>query len=261
MQRMNGKLCVVTGAARGIGLAIVEAFLAEGARVVMTDIDLPVLATQARRLGAPHHRLDVAEEADWTALARAWPAIDVLVNNAGIIGFENGAAPQDPLEGSLADWRRVMAVNLDGCFLGCRYALAAMAERGEGSIINLSSRSGLVGVPGAAAYAASKAGVRNHTKSVALYAAGRGWRVRCNSIHPGAILTPMWASMLGEGPGREARMGEFVADTPLHRFGRAEEVAALAVLLASDEAPYITGGEFTVDGGLTAGAAAPPGRS
>nr|MCU0627334.1 SDR family oxidoreductase [Gemmatimonadaceae bacterium] len=132
---------------------------------------------------------------------------------------------------------------------------------GTGSIINISSRSGVVGIPAAAAYASSKAAVRNHTKSVALYCAQQGWTIRCNSVHPAAILTPMWEPMLGEGAAREAAMRAFVADTPLARFGRPEEVAAVCVLLASDEATYVTGAEFTIDGGILAGSAGAPGRT
>ena len=133
-----------------------------------------------------------------------------------------------------------------------------MRARGAGSIINISSRSGLVGIPAAAAYASSKAAVRNHTKSVALYCAEQGLNIRCNSIHPAAILTPMWEPMLGTGPDRKARMAAFVADTPLRRFGDPDEVAALAVMLASDEASYMTGAELNIDGGLLAGSAAAP---
>jgi NAD(P)-dependent dehydrogenase (short-subunit alcohol dehydrogenase family) len=136
-----------------------------------------------------------------------------------------------------------------------------MRARGHGSIVNVSSRSGLVGIPGAAAYASSKAAIRNHTKTVALYCAGLGLDIRCNSIHPAAILTPMWEPMLGQGPDRTARMAAFVADTPLKRFGTPEEVAAVAVLLASDEAAYMTGTELNIDGGLLAGSAAAPARS
>ena len=117
----------------------------------------------------------------------------------------------------------------------------------------------LVGIPGAAAYASSKAGVRNHSKSVALWCAQQGWRIRCNSLHPAAILTEMWEPVLGQGPDRAQRMAAFVADTPLRRFGTVEEVAALAVMLASDETGYVTGAEFTIDGGLLAGSAASPG--
>ena len=134
-----------------------------------------------------------------------------------------------------------------------------MRPTGTGSIINMSSRSGLVGIPGAAAYASSKAAVRNHTKTVALWCAQQGLKIRCNSLHPAAILTPIWEPMLGEGAAREASMAALVADTPLRRFGTVEEVAAVAVLLASDEASYITGAEFNIDGGLLAGSAAIPG--
>ncbi len=259
MQRLTDKTCVVTGGARGIGRAIAARFRDEGAAVILTDIDVPAGQAAADAIGARFLALDVAEEADWARLAERVPAADVVVNNAGITGFEQGAGPHDPEHASLADWRAVHRVNLDGTFLGCRYALAAMKTAGAGSIINISSRSGLVGIPGAAAYASSKAAVRNHSKTVALYAAQQGWRIRCNSIHPAAILTPMWEPMLGDGPDREARMAALVADTPLKRFGQAEEVAAIAAMLASDEATYVTGAEFTIDGGLLAGSAASPG--
>jgi NAD(P)-dependent dehydrogenase (short-subunit alcohol dehydrogenase family) len=131
-------------------------------------------------------------------------------------------------------------------------------KTGSGSIINMSSRSGIVGISGAAAYASSKAAIRNHTKTVALYCAEQGLNIRCNSIHPAAILTPMWEPLLGDGADRETRMAAFVSDTPLKRFGTVEEVAALAVLLASDEATYMTGTELHIDGGILAGSAAAP---
>lgn len=259
MSRLNGAVCVVTGGARGIGHAICAAFVAEGADVLLTDIDTSAGEEAARALGCDFMRLDAASEADWAALEERLPAADVVVNNAGITGFEDGMRPHDPENAALEDWRAVHAVNTDGTFLGCRYALRAMRAAGTGSIINISSRSGLVGIPGAAAYAASKAAIRNHSKSVALYAAQQGWAVRCNSIHPAAIMTPMWEPMLGEAADREANMAALVADTPLKRFGTAEEVASLAVYLASDDSAYMTGGELTVDGGLLAGSAASPG--
>ncbi len=258
MPRLAGKLCIVTGAGRGIGAAIARAFAAEGAEILVTDKAIERAEAVAGDIGATAFRLDVASEEDWKALARVQPTCDVLVNNAGVTGFEEAGGPQDPEHVSLTDWRAVHAVNLDGTFLGCRYAIRAMREKGAGSIINLSSRSGMVGIPAAAAYASSKAAVRNHTKSVALYCAEQGLKIRCNSIHPGAVLTPLWEPMLGEGAEREARMAAFVADTPLRRFGTPGEVAALAVLLASDEAAYMTGAELTIDGGLLAGTAAAP---
>lgn len=259
MTRLNGKLGVVTGGARGIGRAVCEAFVHEGAEVILTDVDVDAGQAAARAIGCRFQKLDVTEEADWDSLARIAPAIDVMVNNAGITGFEDSTGPHDPEHASLAEWRRVNAVNMEGTFLGCRYAIGAMKAKGTGSIINMSSRSGVVGIPGAAAYAASKAAIRNHSKSVALYCAQHGWRIRCNSVQPAAILTPMWEALLGDGPDREARLAAMVRDTPLQRFGTVEEVAALCVYLASDESGYMTGSELTLDGGLLAGSAASPG--
>lgn len=259
MGKLDSRTCIVTGAARGIGRGICESFVREGARVLLTDIDESEGARAAADLGCEFIALDVQEEKHWLALEETHPRVDVVVNNAGITGFEDGPALHDPENTSLEEWHKVHAVNTDGTFLGCRYALRAMRESGKGSIINISSRSGLVGIPGAAAYAASKAAIRNHTKSVALYAAQQGWQVRCNSVHPAAILTDIWEPMLGDGPDREEKMAALVADTPLKRFGTVEEVAELVLYLASDASGYMTGSELTLDGGLLAGSAASPG--
>jgi NAD(P)-dependent dehydrogenase (short-subunit alcohol dehydrogenase family) len=265
LTRLNGKIALITGAARGIGEAIARAFVQEGAHVYLTDIATDAGEAVARNLGtrAMFRRMDVREEQDWARVTAdavlSHGRLDVVVNNAGITGFENGFVAHDPEHASLDDWRAVHRTNLDGVFLGCKYAIRAMRPTNTGSIINISSRSGLVGIPGAAAYASSKAAVRNHTKTVALWCAQQGLAIRCNSIHPAAILTPMWEPMLGSGAERETRMAALVKDTPLHRFGKPEEVAALATLLASDEAPYITGAEMNIDGGLLAGSAAVPG--
>ncbi|WP_341197727.1 SDR family oxidoreductase [Hyphomonas chukchiensis] len=259
MQRLENKTALITGAASGIGKAIAKAFANEGAKLIVTDIDDAQGKDTAASIGARYEHLDVSDEADWLRIAAAIPALDVLVNNAGITGFESGEMVHDPENASLSAWRAVHAVNLDGTFMGCRYAIGAMKQQGAGSIINISSRSGLVGIPGAAAYASSKAAIRNHSKSVALYCAQNGWNIRCNSVHPAAILTPIWEPMLGDGPDRDARMKALVADTPMKRFGQPEEVAAICVMLASDEAAYMTGAELTLDGGLLAGSAAAPG--
>jgi NAD(P)-dependent dehydrogenase (short-subunit alcohol dehydrogenase family) len=263
MHRLDGKIALVTGAARGIGAGIARAFAAEGAKVWLTDVNDEEGQTLANELGDAHRyaHLDVGEEADWAVvdgLVEAEGRLDVLVNNAGITGFEAGPATHDPEHATIEEWHRVHRVNLDGTFMGCRAAIRAMRPQRTGSIINISSRSGLVGIPGAAAYASSKAAIRNHSKSVALWCAQQGLQIRCNSVHPAAILTPMWEAMLGSGPEREAKMAALVRDTPLRRFGTVEEVAALVVFLASDEAPYITGSEFDIDGGLLAGSAASP---
>jgi len=264
MRRLDGKIALVTGAARGIGAAIARAYVEEGAFVYLSDIDDELGIGTARAFGkaAEYFHLDVRQEADWIAanerLLAKHGGVDVVVNNAGITGFETGNMIHDPENASLDSWRDVHRTNLDGVFLGCKYAIRLMRGKKSGSIINISSRSGLVGIPAAAAYASSKAAVRNHSKTVALYCAEQGLKVRCNSIHPAAILTPMWEPMLGAGPERESRMAQFVSDTPLRRFGRPEEVAAVAVLLASDEATYITGAELVIDGGILAGSAATP---
>lgn len=262
--RLGGKIALVTGASRGIGVAIAQAFVEEGARVWLTDLRDSEGVRAAKRLGprAAYRHLDVREEVDWTTVVdevlTADGRLDVVVNNAGITGFEEGTQSHDPEHGSLAAWQAVHRTNLDGVFLGCKQAIRAMRARGTGSIINISSRSGQVGIPGAAAYASSKAAVRNHTKSVALYCAEQGLRIRCNAILPAAVLTPMWEPMLGDGPERARNMADIVADTPLRRFAEPAEVAALAVLLASDEATYMTGSELTIDGGLLAGTGARP---
>ncbi len=264
MGRLRGKVALVTGAARGIGAAIASAFVSEGAHVILSDIDDATGTALARELGthAAYRSLDVASEQAWidtlAAVVRQHGRLDVLVNNAGITGFDHATGPQDPEHCPLEDWHTVHRVNLDGVFLGCKHGIRAMRTSAAASIINMSSRSGMVGIPGAAAYASSKAAIRNHTKSVALYCAEQGLPIRCNSIHPAAILTPMWDKMLGTGPERAARMQEMVKDTPLRRFGRPQDVAAVAVLLASDESAYMTGAEVTIDGGILAGSAATP---
>jgi NAD(P)-dependent dehydrogenase (short-subunit alcohol dehydrogenase family) len=266
VNRLDDKVALVTGAARGIGAAIAGAFVAEGARVYLSDIDDAAGGALAASFGdaACYRRLDVRDEDAWRRVTEEISArhgrLDVVVNNAGVTGFEHGRGPHDPEHATLEDWHAVHRTNLDGVFLGCKHAIRAMRARGAGSIINISSRSGLVGIPAAAAYASSKAAVRNHTKSVALYCAEQGLAIRCNSIHPAAILTPMWDALLGEGPERETRMRRFVRDTPLRRFGTPEEVAAVAVMLAADEARYMTGAELTIDGGILAGSAASPGE-
>jgi len=270
MPRLAGKVALITGAARGIGLAIAEAFIVEGAtHVALTDIDDATGLASSIALGkaASYRHLDVRQEPDWEAVTEGllgdFGRIDIVVNNAGITGFETAAPAHSPEFTTLEDWRAVHVTNLDGTFLGCKYAIKAMRKSGcGGSIINISSRSGLVGIPGAAAYASSKAAIRNHTKSVALYCAEQNLGIRCNAIFPAAIMTPMWAPMFAglEGAALDARIADFVDDAPLRRFGQPAEVAAIAVLLASDEAAYMTGAELVIDGGLLAGSAAAPSR-
>lgn len=264
MGRLEGKTALVTGAARGIGEAIARQFVENGANVCVTDLRDELGERVARGLGpaAWYRHLDVREETEWIGvvdeIVAKFGTLDIVVNNAGITGFEDGVVAHDPEHAELAEWRAVHRTNLDGVFLGCKHAIRAMRAKGSGSIVNVSSRSGVVGIAGAAAYASSKAAVRNHTKTVALYCAEQGLRIRCNSIHAAAILTPLWDPVLGVGPQREERMRDFVRDTPLRRFGTPDEVAAVAVMLASDESTYTTGAEIHVDGGILAGSVANP---
>ncbi|HEU5114897.1 MAG TPA: glucose 1-dehydrogenase [Candidatus Paceibacterota bacterium] len=255
--RVSGKVALVTGAADGIGLAIASLLSKEGAKVVIADVNDEKGAAEAARLGDMYIHLDVSNEDSWrdacSKIKDKHGRLDILVNNAGIIG--KGA--QDPENASLDDWRKIHAVNLDSVFLGCKHAIPLMKDKG-GSIVNMSSRSGIVGVPFAAAYASTKAAVRNHTKSVALYCAAKGYPIRCNSVHPASIMTAMWKAMLGEGAAFEENHKKYAADIPMRRFGTPEEVAYAVLYLASDKSSYTTGSELVVDGGILAGTATSP---
>lgn len=263
MARLKDKTALITGAARGIGQAIATVFHAEGATVLLTDIRDEEGQAIASQLGERAHylHLNVGEEADWQAadhyIRQHFGTLQVLVNNAGITGFLEAPGPFDPEHADLSTWDTVHRVNSTGTMLGCKYGIGLM-KTGGGSIINISSRSGIVGIPGAVAYASSKAAVRNHTKSVALYCAERRYGIRCNSIHPAAIMTPMWDAMLGEGEQRAQIIKNVEAGIPLGQFGEPEDVAYAALYLATDESTYVTGTELHIDGGILAGSEARP---
>lgn len=256
-KRLQDRVALITGAASGIGKATAELFQAEGATLFLTDVDEVRGAKTARSLGAFFHRQDVADEGTWRSVGKEiesrWGKLDVLVNNAGVSGFQADWGPQDPENASLESWRRVHAINLDGVFLGIREMIPLLKKSKAASIVNVSSRAGIVGIAMAGAYASSKAAVRNHTKTVALYCATRGYPIRCNSVHPGAILTPIWEPMIGTGEQQAARMKSYTRDVPLQRFGTSEEVARSILFLACDDSSYLTGTELCPDGGLGAG--------
>lgn len=250
---MRGKVVVITGAASGIGRGCAEHLAREGATVVLTDRDEARGADAARALGEPHRfrALDVTDEAAWTAVVgetvRDLGRLDALVNSAGL-GMLGDVEHQ-----TLADFRRMYAVNVEGTFLGCRAAITAMKSTGGGALINVSSVAGLVGDPNLAGYCASKGAVRLLTKSIALHCARAGYQIRCNSIHPSFIDTPMVGALIDAAGGDPERArATFTKAAPLGRLGHVDDVAALVVYLASDESRFMTGAELTLDGGLTA---------
>lgn len=263
MARVQNKIALVTGGARGIGAQTSELLALEGATVIVTDICSPEEGeTLAKKIKGHFYALDVSKEPQWEnlrdSIKKKFGRLDILFNNAGITGLNEDLGPQDPENISLNAWHFVHKINLDGVFLGCKYGIGLMKDHG-GSIINMSSRSGVVGIPGASAYASSKAAVRNHTKTVALYCAAQGYKIRCNSVHPGAILTPLWDPMLGDDTScREAMIASISQGVPLGHMGDPLDVAYAVLYLGSEESKYITGTELTIDGGILAGSPAAP---
>jgi len=252
MGRVQDKVALVTGGASGIGFAAAKLFVAEGATVVVADRDEAAATAAVAALGqrARFHRLDVTREDEWVAITdavvRDFGRIDIVVNNAGVVLFK------DIETTTLQEWRDLMAVNLDGVFLGCKHAIRVMKERGGGSIVNMSSVAGLIGSGNLAAYCASKGGVRLLTKSVALHCARKGYNIRCNSVHPSFAETPMLQSMIASARNPEKLAAGFAAAAPLGRLAQPIEIARTILFLASDESAFTTGAELVVDGGLTA---------
>jgi len=240
MPRLQDKIVLITGAAGAIGQVVAAAVAREGGRAVTSDI------TPGSGID---HKLDVTAESDWLRVMpeveRAHGRLDGVVNAAGV-------ALLATIEDTTFDqWRKVQAVNLDGTFLGCKYPMPLL-KRGGGSIVNISSISGIVGGHNLAAYNASKGGVRLLTKSVALYGARLKPQVRCNSVHPAFLEGPMVDDILAQIGRPDIARGQLARDIPLGRLGEPAEVADMCVYLLSDESRFVTGSEFIIDGGLTA---------
>ena len=254
--RVVGKMALVSGAATGIGRSIAERLSLEGARVVVADMDekrgtTVVAGIQDSGGDALFINLDVTEERSWqaaiTATESEFGRLDILVNNAGI------AIVESVDEMSFDDWRAVMAVNIDGVFLGTKHAVAAMRRTGGGSIVNISSILGLTGLEKLSAYCASKGAVRLFTKAVALECGRNGSGIRVNSIHPGYIRTAMVEDTCRRDYGDiSTGLAELGKLHPIGRIGEPEEIAAGVLYLASDESKFVTGSELAIDGGYTA---------
>ncbi|SFF67859.1 NAD(P)-dependent dehydrogenase, short-chain alcohol dehydrogenase family [Fontimonas thermophila] len=256
MNRVAGKVCVVTGAARGLGLAAAQRLYAEGARVLLTDIDADAATAAALDLDRSGERAafamhDVTRSEDWLRVLdfaqQTFGVLDVLVNNAGVAGI------MDVETLTPHEWQRTLDVNLSGVLYGTQAAIARMKGRG-GSIINMASIEGLIGEPLIPAYNASKGGVRIFTKSAAIHCARAGYNIRINCVCPGFAQTQMVAGALAGMAAEDAQA--FVARTlariPLGRFAQPAEIAAAVLFLASDESSYVTGADLVVDGGMTA---------
>lgn len=253
MKRVEGKVCVVTGGARGLGLAAAEALLAEGAKVLLTDVDRAAGEAEARRLGANvrFRQQDVTDAAQWSAVLdealATWGRLDVVVNNAGVADIV------DVEQITLKSWQRTLDINLNGVFLGTQAAIAAMKQRG-GSIVNIASIEGLVGDALIPAYNASKGGVRLFTRSAAIHCARSGYPIRINNVCPGFAETQMVAGALAsmKPEAAQAFAEKTLARIPMGRFAKPAEIAAAVLFLASDESSYVTGSDLVVDGGMTA---------
>ena len=256
MTRLAGNVAIITGGASGFGLATGRVFAREGAKVVLTDRNEAGGADAAREIGNAASFLahDVTSEDDWRRVGAETHdlhgRLDILMNNAGVFG--SGAA-QTIEDISLEEWRFVNEVNSDGVFLGCRAVIEAMRDSGGGSIINISSTAGFRASPHIVAYGASKGAVRQLTKSVAAHCGRNGYDIRCNSIHPGMVRTPLGEDVLRIKDDLETAAAKRTESVPLGRLGEPEDIANAALFLASDESRYITGTELVIDGGMLSG--------
>jgi 3(or 17)beta-hydroxysteroid dehydrogenase len=254
MQNLKSKVALITGGASGLGKAIAQRLAADGATVVITDLQTGLGQATAREGGFTFLQQDVTNEVQWLEIIREiehrYGRLDILVNNAGITGPLDAINPETT---RFADWKKVFSVNVDSVFLGCRAAIPALRRAGGGSIINISSIAGLSATPYGTAYGASKATVRQLTKSVAQH--GAPDRIRCNSVHPGDVRTPLRDKVTEElarqqGISVEASYAEVKARIPIGKLARPEDIAAAVAFLASDESRHMTGTKLIVDGGV-----------
>ena len=251
MGKLDGKVAIVTGGAKGIGKKDAQLFIDEGAKVVITDVDEEGGKETAQELGdnVMFIRHDVRDENEWIKVVEQtqerFGRLDILVNNAGVVQIA------DPESTTLEQFRFINSVSVEGTFLGCKHALPAMRKTGGGAIVNMSSITALNGSPFVAAYSAAKGAIRAYSRTVAAHCTAKGDNIRVNTIFPGGVDTPMYASVFG---GAVADAPAPPPDTPMPpRPARPEEISSLVLYLVSDDASYITGAEFVVDNGSTNG--------
>ena len=255
MSRVEGKVAIITGAASGLGFAAAQKLLEEGAKVMLSDINEEVINSMSERLSQFSQTQfstcihDVTNEDSWIELIdkteKVFGKINILVNSAGI------SLGADIVSTDFEIWKKVHEVNLDSVFLGCKYAIPKMSAYGHGSIINISSISGIVAGWNTAAYNSSKAGVRLLSKSVALYCAKKGYDVRCNSLHPAFVNTPI-LDPLKQAFGADEAVAKLARQIPMNKIGDTDDVSYAILYLASDESKFMTGTEIVLDGGLSA---------
>ena len=248
-ERLKNKVGLITGAAQGLGKEMAKIMISQGATIVITDINEKSLVETAEELSCEHMVMDVTKEDQWknviSSIEKDIGSLNILVNNAGIGG--GGDVESTDLE----SWHLVHSVNLDSVFLGCKFSLPLMRKSGNGSIINISSMSGIVASHNMSAYNSSKAAVRHLSKSIALHCAKSTNLVRCNSIHPVFTRTAMVQSMIDAAPERNIEE-KLVQQIPLRKLAEPRDIANAALFLASDESSFITGTELVIDGGLSA---------
>lgn len=255
MGRVENKIALITGAAQGLGAAIAELLAREGASVVMTDINTQGVRQKAKEIDADGSdkavawQQDVSSEAAWQqtidAISERFGRLDILVNNAGIGSIAS------VVDETYEKWRQVHVVDLDSVFLGCKYGIPLMENGDSGSIVNVSSISGIIAGHNLAAYNSAKAAVRHLSKSVALHCAHVRNNIRCNSVHPAFIDTPILNGLAG-GQDRAAALEKLGRQVPLGRIGKPDDVAYAVLYLASDESQFVTGSEIKIDGGISA---------
>ena len=255
MSRVADKVVLVSGAGSGIGRATATLLAKEGATVIVTDINKPGGLETVQQIGAANfgggarfEEHDTAREQDWKRIIDGVMAregrLNGLVNNAGI----SGPFPSTFETETVEQWRRMLSINVEGVFLGCKYGVPAMKQSGGGSIVNTSSLAAFLGTPALSAYGASKGAVRQFTKTVAMDCARKGYKIRCNSVHPGIIMTPMGQSVLPNDKARERALKTI----PIGEFGAPEDIAYGILYLISDESRFVTGAELVIDGGMNA---------